>query len=678
MINTNPFSITKAVDLTDAAIYKLWVDMPRGSKAFLEMIKPNSAMPQIILGGKGSGKTHLMKYYSYPLRKIHYNENIYQGIRNDNFVGVFFRCEGLNSSRFSGKGVPLEIWKPLFYYYFDLWIAQNFMNFVVDLAEFENIGQNKILQFCNGVKDLFNIRISAEFESLKDVVLFFKQLQMNLDNAVNNCAINRQLDGVEITTNNGSLVFGLPKLAKNLFDLPEEFLFIYMIDELENLSEDQQIYLQTLIREKQPPSTFRIGSRLYGLRTLKTLSGNEENKEGSEYEIVPLDNHLRVIKSYPEFLRALVDRRIVGTSGFIEQKSGINFDKEFDDLQRGKFAVDELQFINKTYSDRERPYFSKLRKKLEKGMQYSTCKGVKKTEDIEEIINLLMCNEFPLIEKTATFLLYKAWYSKRNLLEAANEICDQIKQTKLFPDEQTLINKTLDHFQNDMISQIYRECKRPEKYYGFPNLISLSNGLPRNLLILLKNIHKWAVFNGEKPFEGIPISIASQIEGIEESSHWFYTNSQLVHKFNADVQEGIKNLCELFSDIRYSDKPSECSLCAFSTEIHQCSENAKSVIDLAEKLSLLIRHPGRKNKNKARTSDCYQINPMLAPKWTLPISIRGVIELNPDEVNSIFDRDLWKNFDNTKISRTSRMNAPTFGNRAHIEEQIQLNFLELE
>jgi len=678
MIDTNPFSITKAVDLTDAAIYKLWVDMPKGSKSFLEMIKPNSAMPQIILGGKGSGKTHLMKYYSYPLRKIHYNDDIFKGIREDNFVGIFFRCEGLNSSRFSGKGVPIETWRPLFYYYFDLWIAQNFMNFVVDLAEVENIEQNKILQFCNGVKELFNINISYEFDSLKDVEAFFKQLQMKLDNAVNNCAMNRKLDGVEITTNNGSLVFGLPKLAKKLFDLPDEYLFIYMIDELENLLEDQQIYLQTLIREKQPPSTFRIGSRLYGLKTLKTLSGNEENKEGSEYEIVPLDTHLREIKSYPKFSRALVDRRVVGISGFIEQRSGINFDKEFDDIQRGKFAVDELQYIHKTFSDHERPYFSKLRKKLEKGIQYTTSKGVNKPEDIEEIINLLKCNEYPLIEKTATFLLYKAWYSKKNLIEAAHEINEQIKQTLLFPDEKTSINKTLSHFQNDMVSQIYRECKRPQKYYGFSNLINLSNGLPRNLLILLKNIHKWAVFNGEKPFEGKPISISSQIEGIEESSHWFYTNSQLAHKFNADVQEGIKNLCELFSDIRYSDKPSECSLCAFSTEIHQCSDNAKSVIDLAEKLSLLIRQPGRKNKNKARTSDCFQINPMLAPKWRLPISIRGVIELNPDEANSIFDRDYWKDFESTKTKRTSRMNAPTFGTNSHSEEQLQLNLLELE
>ena len=60
MIN-NPFDITKAVDYTDDEIYRYWVDIKE--HGFYNLIKPETLMPMIIVGSKGSGKTHIMKYY---------------------------------------------------------------------------------------------------------------------------------------------------------------------------------------------------------------------------------------------------------------------------------------------------------------------------------------------------------------------------------------------------------------------------------------------------------------------------------------------------------------------------------------------------------------------------------------------------------------------------------------
>ena len=41
MIN-NPFDITKAVDYTDAEIYKYWVDLDEENQGFEELIKPDT------------------------------------------------------------------------------------------------------------------------------------------------------------------------------------------------------------------------------------------------------------------------------------------------------------------------------------------------------------------------------------------------------------------------------------------------------------------------------------------------------------------------------------------------------------------------------------------------------------------------------------------------------------
>lgn len=86
MIN-NPFDITKAVDYTDQELYDYWVDLNQ-KKGFNHVMKPTTLMPMIIIGSKGSGKTHIMKYYSYELQKIRCekeNSSIEEGLAKEKF-----------------------------------------------------------------------------------------------------------------------------------------------------------------------------------------------------------------------------------------------------------------------------------------------------------------------------------------------------------------------------------------------------------------------------------------------------------------------------------------------------------------------------------------------------------------------------------------------------------------
>ena len=89
----NPFDITKAVDFSNEEIDKYWTNI-NGDRGFMEMLKPWSLMPIIMKGSKGSGKTHIMRYFSYELQKIRYNKNLAEGLNNDKFIGVYIRCSG--------------------------------------------------------------------------------------------------------------------------------------------------------------------------------------------------------------------------------------------------------------------------------------------------------------------------------------------------------------------------------------------------------------------------------------------------------------------------------------------------------------------------------------------------------------------------------------------------------
>src|SRR5437870_13188279 len=122
---------------------------------------------------------------------------------------------------------------------------------------------------------------------------------------------------------------------------------------------------------------------------------------------------------------------------------------------------------------------------------------------------------------------------------------------------------------------------------GIGTFIEMSRGLPRNLLVTLKHIFQWASFNGEIPFRASPITRKSQQQGVLEAAQWFLRDAEVLGEQGGHVQTAIHRLANLFREIRFSDKPAECSLSTFSTNSAEVSEKARGVLELAENWSLL-------------------------------------------------------------------------------------------
>ena len=116
MINEleNPFSVTKATEFSDQQINEYWVNFNTKDEVSIESIlNPTEYLPKYVIGGKGCGKTHILRYFSYPLQKIRYNDDITNLLAKDRYIGLYSLFGGLNSSRFDGKGVPAEQWESI-------------------------------------------------------------------------------------------------------------------------------------------------------------------------------------------------------------------------------------------------------------------------------------------------------------------------------------------------------------------------------------------------------------------------------------------------------------------------------------------------------------------------------------------------------------------------------------
>ena len=98
---------------------------------------------------------------------------------------------------------------------------------------------------------------------------------------------------------------------------------MYLLDEFENLTEAQQRYVNTLSARKGRSMHIQDRLTTYGVKTQVTLSGDaEENKQDSEFEILPLDVRLRKNpEQYRQFAKRLFVKRLT-ERGYISPSEG--------------------------------------------------------------------------------------------------------------------------------------------------------------------------------------------------------------------------------------------------------------------------------------------------------------------------------------------------------------------
>ena len=647
MSNINPFNITKAVDYSDEEINRYWVDIP-GGNGFADLLKPKSPMPMIILGGKGSGKTHIMRYFSFNLQKIRYKDKLKESLADDGYIGVFMRCSGLNSGKFSGDNQTNEAWKNIFSYYLELWFSQLVLKITEEIISTESNLKELEQTICEETIKLFDCNLEVQPSTISDLKHFLHKLQKQVDYEVNNCAITgEKISNMRILISPGGIIFGLPRILETVIPVLKNIQFIYLIDEFENLFEYQQRYINTLIREREAPVSFRIGARWYGIKTINTFSGNEDLKEGSEYEKQIIDQLLRDRQvDYEKFAKKICVSRLIEAGFAVNENEGRSINSFFEEFELGRF-FEKLK--KKEYRDRY-SYFTSLRNNLPS-----------KISEIEqeEIINNLSYSNNPLLERTNVFLFYRSWKEGIDLIAASRKIkeeCVIYDQYQSKASSQHL--KILSKFKSDIIDDLSRETREDLPYTGFDKLVKMSAGIPRLLLIMLKHVFRWSTYNGETPFRDRPITSESQHNGLEDAIKWFIDDARLPGPSGKSISNAIDRIGKLLQEIRFSNLPPECSLSSFSINELDISDAIQKSLDYLEQYSYIVKVNSRREKNSPVHRVTYQINGLIAPNWELSIYRRGILPLTKKEVTAIFASQEEDNFIAVRNERLTRYNAP--------------------
>ncbi|MCK5051105.1 MAG: hypothetical protein KAS53_05170 [Candidatus Cloacimonetes bacterium] len=663
----NPFSITKATEFTDIEINDYWINFSFGDdKTVFNMLNPNEFMPKYILGGKGCGKTHLLRYFSFPLQMIRYNNDPSRILSEDKYIGIYSVLDGLDSSRFAGKGIDDNIWNNLFEYYFELYICDNLLNIINNIFSKISIDKSNETEIVNDIKDLFHNNVDC-IHDFPSIIEYLKTLRRNIDSEIVNAPFTRKLnfDLVKISFSPGDLIFGIPKILSNVIKDFKKIKFIYILDEYEKFYKSQKIFVNSLVFDKKTPCTFWIGSRKYGFSTQNTKS-DEPIRPGSEFQPIELDAYYRRNEThYRDFAKNLFINRLVK---FYEEKN-LKLDKnEVEKRFIEKFVkyTDEtiINKLKEKYPSGNYPHIKNLKKSLESGFKKKCVYGVIERDSLDYIVESLkqLTNNNPLYQKYKIFLFYQKWNKANTTSNLLNFVDEINSQFNLFLAEKpSVFDKIQEKFKLDFIVQLASENKLRNTYYsGIDNFIDLSWGNPRVLLLILKITIEKSWLRGENPLsDGSMISLESQFQGVFETAKWFFEDAEIIGVRGKNIYKSIYNLADLFRLYRFSDKPPETSVSCFSYRQELLSEQAEDYISESVLHSLIIEiESGRKEKNSGRKEKVYQINKTIAPLWNLPTSRRGIVSLNKEILESIFNPEFHDKFNSLLKRKKNTLNAP--------------------
>jgi hypothetical protein len=673
MINEldNPFSVTKATEFSDEEIKEYWVDFnAKKNESIDSLLNPREYLPKYLIGGKGCGKTHILRYFSFPLQKIRTNNNINEILANDKYIGLYSVFHGLNSSRFSGKGIQEAEWNSVFEYYFELYICDNLLHTIQEIfkligftAEIETKLIQEILLNFNNYKEL------KQVTTLSTLISFLSELRRKIDSQVLNAAFTRELkyEEVKVLFSPGELLFGIPGSISNSLEIFKNVKFIYIFDEYEKLFEWQKKFINSLVWDKRKPVTFWIGARRYGYTTRETESG-QEMKSGSEFQDINLDFLIRRDEDlYRQFAEKLYINRLIKYyeyKGLKKNSDEINkyFCERFEPYDESEI-LNEIKDKNRK---KEYKHLKEFREKLSAGIKSGQALNLTEDSNLNEIVEAITLNtdNNPLEQKYKLFFLYRLWYNgtkKDSFYDFLKIVNSEFEKYKTGTDSE--YDEIIDKRKKDMIAQLTKENKvLNTEYSGINEFIKISQGNARSFILILKKAVEFAKIRGEKPLEdGGKISLKSQYLAVYDTARWFYEDVEIVGDIGKNMYISLKRLTDYFMLERFCDKPVETTISCFYLKSEELSEISLSCIETMKIHSIIIEDSdGRIEKNSGRKERMFQINKVLAPLWNLPTVVRGSLSLPREVAESIFNIEYGNKFDLLYKQRKSQLNAPDF------------------
>lgn len=285
---------------------------------WMDEIESAEVKAKIVMGGRGSGKSHILKMLSVQAvlsdlrikKRKEGKEKLKLDDYKKSYFGAYIKAD-LFSPLSTGNITYLSIdkLKTLFEHLFNMQVGKVIINATMFLCNtLEDIPKKKeeiiCLKLCKKFNQIlkgstFSDIINSLDDQVKEIQELVRYFPWYND-------FSKFKDKIRFTA--------APDFIIDLFDiirmeiLNDKSLFI-LLDEYEELDEYQQVFINNLIRSRT--LIFRIASRIGGIKTLE-YAKDKELDEIHDYKIIPL--HFEVSKDerkdYKDFLKNVFINRL--------------------------------------------------------------------------------------------------------------------------------------------------------------------------------------------------------------------------------------------------------------------------------------------------------------------------------------------------------------------------------
>lgn len=625
-----PFDVIRAEDL-GGDLYEFYEPLENLIRV-VSGVDISGKMPVFLIGGRGTGKTMVLKYLSLEMQLKDFikevlrkqinpqdmdKEEMMEFLSKKSFLGIYLHFRITEYDAITGE---LE---QLFLPYLSIKIAEQLLK-LVSFIKYSNIllenEETNIIQYfksqikepkldCDdtieGALGQIRSKIIPLFETI-----FEKSSYYTLEE------IKKEYSIPIIISNNN--IFGLSNLAFSEIDaLRGKNLFI-LLDELEFLKDYQLRGVAKLIKDSEGTSViFKIGSR-YMPNGLEVGDSSEFLQESHDFRIIKITDSLNGAHSmrkedYDALIKNILNKRLSKSKTFRE--AGI---EEIEQLFPNQSIEEEARLLVANRTTHWTAFKAELL-------------GKHNSEEIDRFINILKYPDNPIIEKLNMLLFYRR--------ERPEEIKKMYEGYLKGENERyrTLYQKN----SLALLFQLCRDYRTEKKYVGIDVYISLSSGIIRNAIELCNQALTTAYNYNYKADSGKSIDYRFQDMGAKSHAELQYEDiARIKGNLGLRAQMFINELGTVLRHLHSDRDIIEPEPTHFETTYSEITGIAKEVFDATKNYAYLQEKPPMSPKSSIDTKkNDYLINRILAPKFGISYRLRGRTRITPSQIQKLITGD---------------------------------------
>lgn len=521
--------------------------------------------PCVLMGGRGTGKTTVLRGLSYTGQYALNGEDI-DKFDTNSYVGVYFRCDTNHVHAFNGKGIDNETWMKIFAHYFNLIITSEILEF---------IAWHKELKPEDEILSEHACRLIAASLHLGDGIVDYRTLMNELEAAMYKfqADVNNIADGnLPKLSLAGDPIKIVTEQARKLRQFRGKTFYL-LVDEYENLLDSQQQIVNTLLKHVPQSYTIKIGVREMGWRVKHTMNHQESVIDPADYVLFNIVDEFtdETPDKFESFAREVCQLRIKD----LFEEDRVEFDIEH--------ALGSLPYEDEA-----------IKLGVEQSDLYKSVIEYEKKHDT-------------VLDVSPLYKFFLAYWAAIHHSELEVEIEDYMNNVKAW-------NTRYENYKYSLLFKIRtgRGSSGIQKYYaGWSTFVKLANGNIRYLMELVYRSYYLYLQEGGDIAKPVPSDI--QTKAARNVGWKNLTELEGTWSNGAQLTRMVQTLGTIFSRLAKEGENSAPETVQFEIEGER-SERTEELLQAGIMNLALVRMPANKQSGRGSVKEfMYSLHPIFAP-----------------------------------------------------------------